>query len=195
MQRSTQALRWWAISTHSRSILQTLLCNEWCIYFIYGSKLCKTINMSCPLNLCVFEWATSTSNYCLTFSCDDHVQSSRAGSHYSLLQQPLRRQTQTQMQQMSTNATKPAAPDINIVIFSGSKGMWWSSGWSFMGQWNMTCKHYWRVALNHLQSMTFNCWATQLLGAPTLLEDSQRYIPESVLDTLFNFCCKQRQKA
>lgn len=80
------------------------------------------MNMSSPLNSCVFELATSTSNYSLTFSCDDHVQSSRAGSHYSLLQQPLRRQTQTQMQQMSTNATKPAAPDINIVIFSGSKG-------------------------------------------------------------------------
>lgn len=110
--------------------------------------------------------------------------------HYSLLQQPLRRQTQTQMQQRSTNATKPAAPDIKIVIFRGSRRTWRSRGWSFMGQWNITCKHHWRVPLNHLQSMTFNCWATQLLGAPTLLEDSQRYIPESVLDTLFNFCSK-----
>lgn len=44
---------------------------------------------------------------------------------------------------------------------------------------------------NHLQSTTFSCWATQLLGAPTLLEDSQRYIPESVLDTLLNFCSGQ----
>lgn len=41
--------------------------------------------------------------------------------------------------------------------------------------------------------MTFNCWATQLLGAPTLLEDSQRYIPESALDTLFNFCSKEAE--
>lgn len=133
----------------------------------------------------------------LIFSCDCNVflQSSWAASHYSLLQQPLRRQTQTQMQQMSTNATKPAAPHIKTVIFSGSGRTWRSRGWSVMGQWNIICKLHWRVALNHLQSMTFNCWATQLLGAPTLLEDSQRYIPESVLDTLFNFCSKQRQKA
>lgn len=38
------------------------------------------------------------------------------------------------------------------------------------------------------QSTTCSCCATQLLGAPTLLEDSQRYIPPSVLETLFNFC-------
>lgn len=46
----------------------------------------------------------------------------------------------------------------------------------------------------HSQSTTFSCWATQLFGAPTLLEDSQRYIPESVLDTLLNFCSGQREK-
>lgn len=59
------------------------------------------------------------------------------------------------------------------------------------------CQSKWHIndALNHLQSRTCNCWATQLLGAPTLLEDSQRYIPESVLDTLFNFCSKQRWRA
>lgn len=112
-------------------------------------------------------------------------------SHYSLLQQPLRRQTQTQTQQMRTNATKTAAPDIRIVIYSGSRKTWRSRYWLFISQWK------WRIndALNHLQSRTCNCWATQLLGAPTLLEDSQRYIPESVLDTLFNFCSKQRWRA
>lgn len=42
----------------------------------------------------------------------------------------------------------------------------------------------------HLHSTTVSCLATQLFGAPTLLEDSQRYIPVSSLDTLLNFCSK-----
>ncbi len=49
-----------------------------------------------------------------------HTHTDRAASHYSLLQQPRRRQTHTQMQQKRTSVTKPAAPAIKIVIFKGS---------------------------------------------------------------------------
>lgn len=45
-----------------------------------------------------------------------------AAPHYSLLQQPLRRQTHTQMQQMKRSITKPEAPAIKVVIFKGSAG-------------------------------------------------------------------------
>lgn len=46
----------------------------------------------------------------------------------------------------------------------------------------------------YLHSTTVSCLATQLFGAPTLLEDSQRYIPVSSLDTLLNFCSKPSEK-
>lgn len=42
------------------------------------------------------------------------------GHQYSLLQQPLRRQTQMQMQQIRTRATNPDAPATKIVMFKGS---------------------------------------------------------------------------
>lgn len=157
------------------------------------------INVTCCLNLFLFIhlWAFKLASRLLLLwpflwlqcAC---VWSSWAEPHYSLLQHPLRRQMQTQMQHMRTNATNAAAPDIRIVILSGSRRTWRSRHWLLIGWWSMTSQHQWRVALTCLQSTTFNCWATQLLGAPTLLEDSQRYIPESVLDTLFNFCSKQR---
>lgn len=42
------------------------------------------------------------------------------GHQYSLLQQPLRRQIQMQMQQIRTRATNPDAPATKIVMFKGS---------------------------------------------------------------------------
>lgn len=46
----------------------------------------------------------------------------RLWHQYSLLQQPLRRQTQMQMQQKRTRATNPDAPAIRMVMFKGSGG-------------------------------------------------------------------------
>jgi len=114
--------------------------------------------------------------------------------HDSLLQQPRRRQTHTQKQQKRTSIRTPAAPAIKTVIFKGSRGR--REGFLLQSQVSgvlhvNTNKYFF---LNHLHSITFSCWATQLLGAPTLLEDSQRYIPVSILDTLLNFCSGQMKK-
>lgn len=116
-----------------------------------------------------------------------------SASQHSLLQQPRRRQTHTQMQQRKMSVRKPAAPAIKIVMFKGSRrrGKREFPQCLVRGARNVNSSEDFNQ--NHLHSITFSCWATQLLGAPTLLEDSQRYMPASVLDTLFNFCSRQRQ--
>lgn len=104
------------------------------------------------------------------------------------MQHPRRRQIQTQMQQKRMSATNPAAAAIKMVIFRGS-----GKENSFIDRANEWRMIFISFLLNDSHSMTLSCWATQLLGDPTLLEDSQRYIPASALETLLNFCSKQKQ--
>lgn len=80
-------------------------------------------------------------------------------AHYSLLQQPRRRHTHTQMQQKRMSSRNPAAPAIKMVIFKGSerRGERLFCFWGY----RLICKHQLDTVLL-LEPLTVNNF--ELLG-------------------------------